>query len=82
MKYVSHRKIQRTVEVKIHVDPHLVPLIKSKLDLKTERGYRIIKFCRNIMSEKLDMYEFKIYLFDNVDSEEFFLFIKKFNMTL
>ena len=34
------------------------------------------------MSEKLDLYEFKIALFDNSKSEEFLLFIRNLNMAL
>ena len=34
------------------------------------------------MSSKSDLYEFKMALFDNVDPEEFFLFIRNFNITL
>ena len=30
----------------------------------------------------LDLYDFKIYLFDNVNPEEFLLFVCNFNMTL
>ena len=34
------------------------------------------------MSPKLDHYEFKMALFDNVDLEGFLLFIRNFHMTL
>ena len=34
------------------------------------------------MSEKLDLYEFKMALFDNSEPDEFFLFIWNLNMTL
>ena len=34
------------------------------------------------MSEKSDLYEFNLTLFDNGDPEEFLLFVRKFNMNL
>ena len=37
---------------------------------------------RDPTSENSDLYEFKMDLFDNGDSEELFLFIQNFNMTL
>ena len=41
-----------------------------------------LKFCRNPTSEKFDLYEFKMALFENGNSEEFLLFICNFSMTL
>ena len=38
--------------------------------------------CRDPRSENLDLYEFKMALFDNGKPEEFLLFIRNFNMTL
>ena len=34
------------------------------------------------MSSTSDLYEFKMYLFDNGDPEEFLMFVCKLNMTL
>ena len=62
---VSHKNIWYTGSVQTHVDPPLITLIKSKLDLKMERDYAKIKLRRNTSSEKSDMYEFKMDLFDN-----------------
>ena len=66
---ISHKNIWHTWAVKLHVDPPPIILIKRKLDLKMERDYMKIKLCRNTVSEKLDMYAFKMALFDNVDPE-------------
>ena len=49
------------------MEPPLTPLIKIKHDAK---------------SEKSDLYEFKMNLFDNGYLEEFLLFVCKFSMTL
>ena len=43
----------------------MIPLIKSNIDLKMERDYVKIKLRRNPDSEKLDMYELKMDLFEN-----------------
>ena len=34
------------------------------------------------MSSTSDLYEFKMYLFDNGDAEEFLLLLRNFNMTI
>ena len=60
MKNVSQNNSYINGVVQIYVDPPPTPLIKSRLDLITERDYAVIKLYRNRMSEKLDMYEFKI----------------------
>ena len=49
---------------------------------KSDNEFSNIKFCRYPMSEKSDLYEFNLTLFDNGDPEEFLLFVRKFNMTL
>ena len=65
MKNVSRKNIWRNSTVKIHMDTHLVTLIKSKLDLKTERDYVKSKLRRITTSEEYYMYELKVDLFDN-----------------
>ena len=41
-----------------------------------------IKFHRNSTPEKLDIYELKVGLFDNGDTEELFLFVRNFKVTI
>ena len=66
----------------VHVDPPLIPLIKSKNYEKSDK-YRVkIKLLRDQISQKLDLHELKMALFDNGDPEELLLFIRNFNMTL
>ena len=66
----------------MHVYPPLIPLIKSKNGEKSDKDCVKIKLRRYPSSQKLDLYEFKMSLFDNRDPEELFLFIINFNMTL
>ena len=68
MDNVSHQKSWRTGIVKIHAKPALTPLIKSNLDLKIERYNLKIELRGNPTSEKLDVYEFKMVLFENVEA--------------
>ena len=65
MYKVYHKKIWSTGAVKIHVDPPPTPLIKSKIGFNIERYYAKIKHRIHFTSEKLDMYELKMALFDN-----------------
>ena len=73
MKNVYHRESQRTGAVQTYVDSPPINLVKSKNDLKMERYYVKIKFCRNQTSEKPDMYESKIALLDSGEPEELLL---------
>ena len=41
-----------------------------------------IKFCRNLISENLDLYELKMALFENGDPDELLLFVINSKMTL
>ena len=60
MKNVYLKNIWRTGAVQIHVEPPPMFLNQSKINLKTERDYVRIKLRRNPLSEKLDIYEFKM----------------------
>ena len=66
----------------MHVDPTPIPLIKSNNGDKPDKYFIKIKLCRDPTSEKSDLYEFKMALFDNFDPEEFLLFICNFNMNI
>ena len=59
-----------------------ITLIRSKNDAKSDKDGVKIKFCRDPTSEKLDLYEFEMALFDNDDPKEFLLFVRNFQMTL
>ena len=82
MKNISHNKSWCTGVVKTNFDPYTTPLIKIKLDLKTERDYVKIKLHRNHMSEKSYMHEFKMALFEKGNPEELILFVPNLRKTL
>ena len=65
MNNVSHRNNWNLSVSEQQVDPPPTPLIKSKMYMKRERDYVKIKLHRNYMSETLDIYEFKMDLFEN-----------------
>ena len=68
--------------VQLHVETPPIPFIKSKNGGKLYKDCVKIKMRRDPTSEKLDLHEFKISLFDNGDMEMFFFFISNFQMTL
>ena len=65
----------------VHVEPPTIPLIKGKYDGKSDKDFVIMKLRRYPKSSMLDLYEFRMSLFDNDKPEEFFLFVRNFNMT-
>ena len=68
--------------VQVHVEPPLIPLIKSKNNDKLDKYCVKIKLCRDLTSEKLDIYVFYMTFFDNGEPEELLLFIINFQITL
>ena len=55
---------------------------KSKKYYKSDKDVVKIKLLRDPTSQKLDLHELKMALFDNGKSEEVLFFIRNFNMTL
>ena len=51
--------------LQINVDPPPITLIKSKSDIKAKNDCVKMKLRRDLTSETLDLYEFKMSLFDN-----------------
>ena len=82
MNNVLHRKCWIQGAVKIHLDPPVIPLIKSKNDAKPDKDCVEIKMCRDLTSEKLDLYKFKIALFENSEPGKFLLFVKNLQKIL
>ena len=64
------------------MEHQLIPLIKETCNGKPDKDSVKLKVCRDPTSSTLDLYEFKMSLFDHGDPEEFILFIRKSNMTL
>ena len=51
MNKVFHKKIWIIGSVQMHVEPHPIPLIKIKNDVKLDKDYVKIKLCRDPTSE-------------------------------
>ena len=66
----------------VHVEPPLVPQIKDTCNGESDKDLVHIKLHRYPTSSTLDLYEFKMSLFDHGDPEEFMLFVRNFNMSL
>ena len=71
MKNTSHRKKWNAEAVEQHVEPHPITIIKGKRDDKSDKDFVKLKFQRDPTSEKSDLYEFKMALFENVNPEAF-----------
>ena len=69
MENILYEKVQLSREFHMHVDLSHITLIKSKIDTKLDKCSVKGKLCRNPTQKKADMYEFNIYLFENVDSD-------------
>ena len=82
MKNVSHKKIWNFGMKQAYVQPPTTPPIKSKQDNKSDKYFVKLNLSRDMASDTLELYNFKIALFDNGNMEEFLLFVKKFNMTI
>ena len=71
MKNHSSKKGQMTGTTQAHIDPPPIPLVKEKHDGKSNKYFVKLKLRRYTTSPTLDLYEFKMSLFDNGDTEEF-----------
>ena len=60
---VSHKKGWSRGEVQMHLEPHRILLIKINNDVKLDKGCVKNKLCRNNMSKKSYIYEYKMVLF-------------------
>ena len=56
IKNIFHKNSWRTSAVQIHVDPTNIPLIKSKIDVRSERDCLKIKLSRDPTTEKSEFY--------------------------
>ena len=82
MKNIYHKKSWNLGMTQVHVEPPMIPLIKGKYDGKPDKYFVKMKLRRDPTSSTLDLYEFKMYLFENGEPEDFFLFVRNFNTTL
>ena len=65
-----------------HVEPPLTPIIKGKYNGKSDKDFVKVKLCIDPTPITLDLYVFRMSLFDNGNPEEICLFVGNFNMTL
>ena len=59
-----------------------IPLLQETHDGKSDKYFVKIKLRIYPTTSTLDLYEFKMYLFENGDPEEFLLSVRNFNMTI
>ena len=71
MKNVSSKKVLTTWMNHPHVDPPPIPLPQETKNDKSDKDFVKLKLCRDPTSSTLDLYEFKMSLFDNGDPEDF-----------
>ena len=56
----------------VHVDPLMIPIIKENHDGKSDKYSVKLILRRGPTSSTSDLYDFKMYLFENGEPEEFF----------
>ena len=74
MKNVSNKNIWNSGMMQVHVEPLSIPLIKGKYDCKSDKYFVKLKLRKYPTSSKLELYEFKMSLFDIGDPEEVFCY--------
>ena len=82
MKNVLHKTVWCTDINPAHVEPPTIPLIKETPTGNSYGDYVKLKLCRDPTSSTLDLYGFRMSLFDHGDPGEFLLFVRNFKMTL
>ena len=82
MNNVYHNKRCNTGNVKVHMYPPPIPLIKSNNNDKPEKYCVKTKLRRYPTSENYDLYELKMALFDNGKPEDFLLFTRNINTNI
>ena len=76
MKNVSNKNTWNLGMMQDHVKPPPIPPIKRNNYDKSDKYFVKLKLSRDPTSAMLDLYEFKMDLFDNDDPEELFLFVQ------
>ena len=82
MKNVSSKKEWMTGVTHPHVEPPPIPLIQETYYGKSDKYFVKLKLRRDPTSSTSDLYEFKMSLFDNDETEDFLLFVSNFNTNL
>ena len=82
MENVSHKKTWNAGVTQVHMETLMIPLIKSKHKDKSDKDFVKLKVRRYTTSERSDLYEVNMPLFENGELEAFLFFVRNFNMTL
>ena len=69
IKNISHKNIWNSGMAQVHVKALPIPLLKVISGGKSDKDIIILKLRRDPTSRTSDLYEFKIYLFDNEKTE-------------
>ena len=69
MQNIYHKKKWNAGLVQLHMEPPPTPLIKIKHNDKSDNDFVNIKLRRDPMSEKADLFDFKMALSKNGDPE-------------
>ena len=70
MKNVFHKKVWVTNDNQSHEEPPPIPLMKEITTGKSDGDYDKLKLRRDPTSSTLDLYEFRMSLFDHGDPDE------------
>ena len=81
MKNLLHKKVWGADNNLVHVKPNTIPLVKEISTGKSDWDYVKLNLCRYPTYITLDLYEFRMSLFDHDRPEEFLLFVQNFQMT-
>ena len=65
-----------------NLDPPPIPLVKEASTGNSDGDYVKLKLRRDPTSSTLELYEFRMSLFDHGVPEDFILFVQNFKMTL
>ena len=69
MKNVSHKKTLNAGVAQVHMEPPPFPMIRSKHNHKLDKDFIKLKLSRDLMSDKSNLYAFKMVLFNNGEPE-------------
>ena len=81
MRNFSHKKGWKLGTNPSHLESPSIPLIKGTCNGKSEKDCVKLNLCRYYTSSTSDLYEFKMFLFENGEPEDFLLFVHNFNIT-
>ena len=81
MNSAFHKKNWLLGDIKVHIETPPIPLIKCNTEKKSESALTKVKLRRNPTSFMLDIYKYKITLFENGKPVELPLLVRDFQKT-